>query len=190
MKVHIFGAISSPSTCIFALNRCAEDNKTRFPKEAQSVLTSFCVDNYLESFENEEEAIDRATGLREMLALCGFNLTKWMSTSRTILEQLRKFGLANPTVDLNFDELPIEKTLGVLWESNCDAFLLPSKIDEEFKTTPTKSKFLGVIAKVFDPLGLVAPVVFVMKILMQEIWKLRVDREEELLASVVKRVKN
>jgi len=113
-----------------------------------------------------------------------------MSTSRTILEQLRKFGLANPTVDLNFDELPIEKTLGVLWASNFDAFLLPSKIDDEFKTTPTKSKFLGVIAKVFDPLGQVAPVVFVMKILMQEIWKLRVDWEGELPASVVERVTN
>ena len=41
----------------------------------------------------------------------------------------------------------------------------------------------------FDPLGLVAPVVFVMKILMQEIWKLRVDWEE-LPASVVERVTN
>ena len=85
-----------------------------------------------------------------------------VSNTRT---QLREFGLANPTVDLKFDELPIEKTLGVLWASNFDAFLLPSKIDE-FKTKPTKRKFLGVIAKVFDPLGLVAPVVFVMKILM------------------------
>ena len=42
----------------------------------------------------------------------------------------------------------------------------------------------------FDPLGLVAPVVFVMKILMHEIWKLRVDWEEELPASVVERVPN
>ena len=76
-------------------------------------MTSFYVDNYLESFENEEEAIDRAKGLHEMLALGGFNLTKWKSTSRNSLEQLREFGLANPTVDFNFDELPIKKTLGV-----------------------------------------------------------------------------
>ena len=88
-------------------------------------MTSFYVDNYLESCDTEEEAIDRAKGLREMLALGGFNLTKWMLTSRLILEQLREFGLANPTVDLNFDDLPIEKTLGVLWAINFDAFLLP-----------------------------------------------------------------
>ena len=153
-------------------------------------MTSFYVDNYLESLETEEEAIDRAKGLR---GLC-WNLADSTSPSGCRLletaEQLREFGLANPTVDLNFDELPTEKTLSVLWVSNFDAFLLQFKIDDEFKTTPTKSKFLGVIVKVFDPLGLVAPVVFVMKILMHEIWKLRVDWEEELPASVVERVPN
>jgi len=91
-------------------------------------MTSFYVDNYLESFETEEETITQAKGLREILALGGFNLTKWMSTSRTILEQLREFGLANPTVDLNFDELPMEETLGVLWASN---FEVQEHTDEE-----------------------------------------------------------
>ena len=112
----------------------------------------------------------------------------WMSTSRKILEQLREFGLANPTIDLNFNELPIEKTLGVLRASNFDAFLLKFNRGDDFMTTPTKSKFLGVIAKFFDPLGLVAPVAFMMKIFMQEIWKLRVDWEEELTASIFARV--
>ena len=56
-----------------------------------------------------------------MLALGGFNLTKWMLASRNILEQLCEFGLAKPTVELNFDELPIEKTLDVLWASNSEA---------------------------------------------------------------------
>ena len=124
------------------------------------------------------------------MALGGFNLIKWMSTSRNILEQLREFGLANPLVDLNFDELPILKTLGVLWASFFDAFLLQFKIDDELKITSTKSKFPRVIAKVFDPLGLVAPVVFVMKILMQKIWKLHINGEKELSASVLERVTN
>ena len=172
MKVHVFGAVSSPSTCIFALNKCAEDNSALFPKEAKSVTTSFYVDNYLESFDSKQEAIDRARGLRKMLALGGFNLTKWITTSRTMLNELSAFGLASPTIDLDFDELPTEQTLGVLWTSHHDAFLLKFKIDNDFASTPTKSKFLGIIARVFDPLGFVAPVLLVMKSLMQEIWKL------------------
>ena len=104
MKVHVFGAVSSPSTCIFALKKCAKDNSALFPKEAKSVTTSFYVDNYLESFDSEQEAIDRARGLRKMLALGGFNLTKWITTSRTMLNELSAFGLASPTIDFDFDE--------------------------------------------------------------------------------------
>ena len=49
-----------------------------------------------------------------------------------VVVRFTEFGLANPMVDLNFDELPIEKTLGVLWENNFDAFLLQFKLDDEF----------------------------------------------------------
>ena len=57
MQVHIIGAISSPSTCISTLDRYALVNKTSFSKEAEGVVMSFYADNYLESLENEEEAI-------------------------------------------------------------------------------------------------------------------------------------
>ena len=36
--------------------------------------------------------------------------------------------------NLNFDELPIEKTLGVFWASNFDTFLLQFNIGDEFTT--------------------------------------------------------
>ena len=70
-----------------------------------------------------------------------------------MLNELSAFSLASPTIDLDFDELPTEKTLGFLWSSHHDAFLLKFKIDNDFVSTPTKSKFLGIIARVFDPLG-------------------------------------
>ncbi|XP_057377898.1 uncharacterized protein LOC130699710 [Daphnia carinata] len=76
MTVHVFGAVSSPSTCLFVLNKTAEDNKTKFPDAAASVRTSFYVDNYLDSFNSEEEAIKRARQLKKLLQLGGFNLTK------------------------------------------------------------------------------------------------------------------
>ena len=37
MTVHVFGAVSSPTTCIFALNKAASDNRERFPEAAHSV---------------------------------------------------------------------------------------------------------------------------------------------------------
>jgi hypothetical protein len=59
MTVHVFGAVSSPTTCIFALNRTADDNKAKFPAATESVRKTFYVNNYLDSFDNEDEAFQR-----------------------------------------------------------------------------------------------------------------------------------
>ncbi|XP_059352987.1 uncharacterized protein LOC130690708 [Daphnia carinata] len=122
MTVHVFGAVSSPSTCLFALNKTAEDHKTKFPHAAASVKTSFYVDNYLDSFESEDEAIKRARQLKELLQLGGFNLTKWSSSSRKVLTAIKPLGLANPKLDLDLDKLPMDRALGILWDREIDAF--------------------------------------------------------------------
>ena len=37
MNVHVFGAVSSPTSCIFALKKTADDNRKSFPEAAASV---------------------------------------------------------------------------------------------------------------------------------------------------------
>ncbi|XP_057366727.1 uncharacterized protein LOC130687571 [Daphnia carinata] len=184
MTVHVFGAVSSPSTCLFALNKTAEDNKTKFPDAAASVKTSFYVDNYLDSFESEDEAIKRARQLKELLQLGGFNLTKWSSSSRKVLAALKPLGLANPKLDLDLDKLPMDRALGILWDSEIDAFTF--KVGERVQShaTPTKRNLVSVVATVYDPLGFVAPMVFAMKVLIQEVWRAKLDWNEELPESL------
>jgi hypothetical protein len=49
MLVHIFGAGSSPSTCIYALNKTADDHADEYDEEVTScVRKNFYVDNYLQ----------------------------------------------------------------------------------------------------------------------------------------------
>ncbi|XP_057380666.1 uncharacterized protein LOC130703063 [Daphnia carinata] len=180
MTVHVFGAVSSPSTCLFALNKTAEDNSTKFPDAAASVRTSFYVDNYLDSFRSEEEAIKRARQLKELLQLGGFNLTKCSSSSRRVLAALKPLGLANPKLDLDLDKLPMDRALGILWDSEIDAFTFTVGEKVQSHATPTKRNLVSVVATVYDPLGFVAPVVFAMKMLTQEEWRAKVDWDEEL----------
>ena len=66
MKVHVFGSKTSPTTCLYALKRTAEDNRSEYPRAAESVLTSFYVDNYWESFPTEEEAIRVSRDLKAL----------------------------------------------------------------------------------------------------------------------------
>ncbi|XP_057376227.1 uncharacterized protein LOC130697337 [Daphnia carinata] len=169
MTVHVFGAISSPTSCIFALNRTADDYRSQFPDVADSVRRNFYVDNYLDSFESEDEVIKRSREMKSLLQLGGFNLTKWTSSSRTVIAALREFGLASPTLNLDLEKLPVERTLGVMWDSERD--MLSFKIRKPpNNVTLTKRAFLSIISSVYDPLGLVAPVIFVMKSLLQDIW--------------------
>lgn len=86
MSVHLFGATSSPSCAIYALQRCAKDNSAQHRSEViQTVLRNFYVDDCLTSVATEQQEIALMHDLREMCASGGFNLTKWMSNSRTVL---------------------------------------------------------------------------------------------------------
>ncbi|KZS10201.1 Uncharacterized protein APZ42_025383 [Daphnia magna] len=142
MAVHVFGSVSSPTTCIFALNQTADDHRDQYPEAVYSVRRNFYVDNYLDSFDSEDGAVKWARQMKKLLQLGGFNLKKWTSSSRKEISALREFGLASPTLNLDLEKLPIKRTLGVI--------ILPC---------------------VYDPLGLIAPVVFPLKSLLQDIWK-------------------
>ena len=69
-------------------------------------------------------------------------------------------------LDLSIDKLPIERALGVHWCIESDAF----KFRIELKDKPcTRRGILATISTIFDPLGLIAPVVLVGKQILQEI---------------------
>ena len=61
MKVHCFGANSSPSCANFALRKCAEDNADQFdPVVIRTVFDNFYVDDCLKSVETPEDAVELA----------------------------------------------------------------------------------------------------------------------------------
>ena len=63
------------------------------------------------------------------------------------------------------------KTLGIYLCLNTDEFLFKVKpIDLCTIDTITKRKFLLDVSSVFDPLGLVAPVLITAKIMFQRLW--------------------
>ncbi|GFY26442.1 uncharacterized protein TNCV_2877741 [Trichonephila clavipes] len=98
--------------------------------------------------------------------------------------ELHKWGSSHPELASNIlgdyeFENPIEtKTLGVSWKSQEDCFIF--KIAVELKDSYTKRCVLSTIARLFDPLGLLGPVVARAKIFMQSLWSLKIDWIDEL----------
>ena len=171
MVSHLFGAKDSPGCANYCLKRTADDNKKIFSKEAvKSVQEDFCVDDLLKAVETPNKAISLAHKFMALLEKGGFRLTKWASNSREVLAIILEDKRARPTVNLDLDELPIERALGVLWNVEKDVFQF-----EVFKPDKpaTKLGILSAISSLYDPMGFVCPVVLEAKKIMQRLWKLQ-----------------
>ncbi|XP_060823984.1 uncharacterized protein LOC132911379 [Bombus pascuorum] len=120
------------------------------------------------------------TELTELLKLAGLTIRKWASNDRALLSGL-------PEQDMN-DKLLLGKsqtlkTLGVDWDSSDDSILYSVKTNP-LTSHITKRTISSEIAKIYDPLGLLAPVIVRAKMLLQRLWSLKIDWDESLLADL------
>ena len=118
-------------------------------------------------------ASDRMKLLREGR----FRLTKFASNSRELLALIPPASRANPKLDLDLDQLRLERALGVYWDAHSDTFKF--KALQEYKLF-TKRGVLSVVSSLFDPLGFRSPFVFTAKILLQELWRQKLPWDQEI----------
>jgi hypothetical protein len=81
------------------------------------------------------------------------------------------------------------KVLGVKWVTNEDCFGYDGiQIPEDMVVT--KRIVLSTLARIFDPLGFIAPVVMTGKILFQKLWELGLNWDEEIPETLCRKYKN
>ena len=167
MRVHLFGGASSPSCANFALKKTAEENKTDFDVQTvETVMLNFYVDDCLKSVPTDQEAFNLADQLHKLLARGGFNLTKWLSNSKKVLESLPESERAAQVKSLDFDKLPIERALGVQWDVSSDHFGFTIVIKDR---PATRRGLLSIISSIYDLLGFVAPFILNAKLILQDL---------------------
>ncbi|XP_066600987.1 uncharacterized protein [Prorops nasuta] len=76
------------------------------------------------------------------------------------------------------------KTLGVTWNAKDDNFYYTPK-PISLKGSQSKRSILSEIAKIFDPLGLLAPIILYLKKLMQDIWRIGTTWDESLPQNIL-----
>ncbi|XP_057380775.1 uncharacterized protein LOC130703305 [Daphnia carinata] len=176
MSVHVFGAVSSPTSCIFALRKTTEDFGPKFPTVDDLIVNTIYVDNYLGCTETEQEAITRRRDVTALLNWGGFNMVQWLSSSRSVVDSVHPADRSR-SLDPNPSHLPTERTLGLLWDCEGDCFCFKSAV--RIKAS-TKRQLLQDISTVYDPLGFLTPIVITAKIFMQDIWRVGVDWDDPL----------
>ena len=89
MRVHPFGAVSSPSCSNYALHTTANEAEREYGSEVAGVLRrNFYVDDCLRSVSTEGKAIDQIACLRQACRKGGFRLTKFICNRRSALESI------------------------------------------------------------------------------------------------------
>ncbi|KAI4902936.1 hypothetical protein NFI96_019343, partial [Prochilodus magdalenae] len=167
MKVHLFGAVSSPGCANYGLKQLAKEHSLTHPQAAQFIARDFYVDDGVSSFESEEEAIQLAKEARELCAKGGLRLHKFVSNNSAVLQSIPSSEHATDikTKNLTFSDLTLERALGIHWNIEKDSFT--------FKVVPkdqpaTRRSILSSVASIYDPLGFVAPYLLNGKRILQE----------------------
>lgn len=171
MTVHIFGAVSSPSIANYALRRTTRDfGGNHTPSVTSTILRNFYVDDCLRSSPNVVTAEELLKGVVEVCKAGGFRLTKVTSNNRQLLNAVPPDERSGPlqTKNLVYDDMPIERALGVYWHIQSDTF----GFSIDIKSRPlTRRGLLATVSSVYDPLGFLAPVILPAKRLLQELCK-------------------
>ncbi|MBM6549261.1 hypothetical protein, partial [Streptococcus dysgalactiae] len=167
LTVHPFGAISSPFCANYALQETAKRYGAYVNKSAVlSIPSNFYVDDYLKSFDDVTTAIGQRKQLTKLLSMGGFHLTKWISSSRDVLNSIPEEERAPNVREFHGSSLPIERTLGIQWDAEKDEFVFQLQLAGKIAT---RRGLLSSISSLYDPLGLVAPWLLPGKMLLQRL---------------------
>ena len=185
MTVHLFGATSSPSVVGFCMRKTADDFESSFSDTAIDTLRrSFYVDDMLRSVPSVDAAKKLIPEMKSLLDKGGFKLTKFISSHRDVIDTISEDDRAKSLQALNIEDnvLPQESALGLKWNVEGDFFTYTVNLQEK---PPTRRGLFATTASLYDPLGLVAPVVLVPKLIQQELCRQQLDWDDEISPDIV-----
>ncbi len=181
---HTFGNRGSPCVAIFVIKEHAKDNISEYPRAAETVIESTIVDDNLDSVGTEEEAIKLIQDLKILYNGCGMQIRKFMSNSLKVLESVspderaKSIDLSHITTLTN-ENLPLVKTLGVVWLAEEDNFTFVFEMPDS-NTNWTKRETLRTGHRVYDPLGWIVPFLILQRLQQQKFWHLSLGWDEKI----------
>lgn len=178
----MFGNASAPFQAIRALQEVANRIEQYDKTSAKLIRQNFYVDDFIATFEtglNAQQTIKNLTG---WLAMFGFKLHKWKSNMKELTTEKPSSHLLREKPDNE------NKTLGLIWISNDDMFKFKHTNSPQLQQI-TKRQLSSEVAKIFDPLGFLAPWTCKNKIFVQEIWKRKIDWDENVPEDILELVR-
>eukprot|EP00794_Sanderia_malayensis_P016989 gene16989-18701_t len=144
-----------------------QPHKDAHPEITDKLLNALYVDDVTTGDYEEEKCMKIYSVSRKMMTDGGFNLRKWRTNSKELQEKIET------------EERKLNRSTEVASATSDDA-ASEQKLVEGFTNEETKRTVLKSIASVFDPLGLITPMITPIKVLFQEICTTKVGWDERL----------
>ena len=163
----LFGVVSSlfllSATIAHHLNK--EDNIW-----SKEILRNTYVDNVTMGTNSECDATEYYHHAKSIFSTASMNLREWLTNSEDVQNSIPPSDRSSET------EKPC---LGMRWNTKQDTIRV-AEVKASAPQITTKRGVLSTISSVFDPLGLHSLVTVKVKILMQVLWKEKLDWDEPL----------
>ena len=175
-----FGVAASPYLAVKVLQQTGKDHGEQYPTAQWHINNSFYVDDLLGGADTPEEATELYKNLSEILEKASFHLRKWRSSSKEVIKKIpTAIQEPMPTQELvDQHSATYPKALGVAWNSEEDSMFTSINLPDTYKSS--KRGVISDIARTFDVLGWISPVILPMKVLYRELWQTKVDWDDQV----------
>ena len=159
----------------------------------QAIISSLYVDDLNEGADSTEKAHDLYLQARQAMTEGGSNLRKWQSNDQELMKMIQSNEGNGQTLEVNQKSVVTEdertfadtvcgtaadspeqgeqKLLGMIWDFLEDELRFDLTSYEVFASSLplTKRNILRITAKIYNPLGLIAPILLPMKVMFQQL---------------------
>ena len=169
LNTNTYGLRSSPFISIRTLHQLADDWESTHPgsKASETIRRNIFVDDILTGMDSVSEAQQLKLELMALMHSAGYELRKWSSNSKELLQDLPGDHCEQPH-QFDNDDKSFIKVLGIQWDPTSDS--LSYQINIPSGQAVTKRNILSTIARLYDPCGYCNPIIFRFKVLLQTLF--------------------
>lgn len=174
----VYGLKSSPFLAMRCMLELAKTYKNEYPLAARATELERYTDDYFSGADNEEDCVRLYEELCELLAKASLKLGKWKTNCPALVERIKNDQMDNSEmIDLSDEYASI---LGLKWVPKSDCFVFKVNVDIDKDIIITKRVVVSEVAKLYDPIGYLSPVIVTAKLFIQQLWCMKLDWDDPL----------
>ncbi|XP_063902582.1 uncharacterized protein LOC135122314 [Zophobas morio] len=171
LKTLTYGTSPAPYLAIRTLLKLSEQDGSSFPLAAAALQTDTYMDDIVTGNNSYQQTLKLKDELIALLKGGGFELRKWATNDSSLVSDLPPSHVCLDAINIREeDRNDTLRILGLQWNPVSDAFKFTVHI---LPGNCTKRHLLSSLARIFDPLGILTPLTFFIKHLIQRIWTLK-----------------